>query len=274
MPCASPFGYNEAAGPGTFDVRATDGAGNSTTLNRTFTIACAAPDPNGALGLLHLDDSGQQLANATGGAGATLGLFDTPEIANPSSAPARFATGLAFESGEGDIVAWALGGGASTSNLTIELWARPDALPGSRDVLANGDESVVLRVRRMGPDRIRFIADDRVHQRVVGHRAAETWHHVLVSLSPRSLRLWVDGDRTEENDVTQAGSPSLDSAPPRRRVQWRIQRHARRGLHRADVDSRRRNRARPVLPGQRHQPMSIRPRRDPDITGRVGSCAR
>jgi hypothetical protein len=215
MPCASPFGYNAAAGAGYFNVRATDVAGNSSTFDRTFAIACAAPDPNGALGVLHLDDSGQELANASGGTGATLGSSDAPELADPSSATARFATGLTFSAIEGDLVAWPLAGG-TTSSLTAELWARPGALPGARDVFASGDGRIVIRVLLTGVNTIRFVATV-VHSGGVIYSVssaelpAETWHHVLVSVAPSSLRLWVDGDRTENGDVELGTSPSLDS---------------------------------------------------------------
>ncbi|MCW5809312.1 MAG: hypothetical protein KIT31_43565, partial [Deltaproteobacteria bacterium] len=72
--CTSPVAFNLPAGAHQFRVRAVDVAGNIGTELRAWTVACAAPDTLGAAGLLHLDDTGQTLANAVaGGAPATLG---------------------------------------------------------------------------------------------------------------------------------------------------------------------------------------------------------
>lgn len=216
MPCASPFGYNEAAGEGYFDVRATDAAGNSSTLTRTFTIACAPPDPTGALGVLHLDEDGaQDLANATGGAGATLGPTNAPEATDPASSAARFAGGLSFNATQGDLVAWPLAAGATSSNLTAELWASPSALGGTRDILASGDSRLLVRVTLGGANLVHFVASVVDANGVTFSVAsadvpAAAWHHVLVSLAPPALRLWVDGDRTETT-VQLASPPSLDA---------------------------------------------------------------
>lgn len=213
MPCESPLGYNQAAGPGSFDVRATDAAGNSSTLTRTFTIACAAPEPTGALGLLHLDDTTQELANATGGAGATLGTSSEVEAADPVSTAARFGTGLAFT--EGDLVAWPLAAGAPP-DLTVELWASPAALAGTRDIVASGDGRMFIRVSAAGANLVRFVASavdagGVIYNVASADLAAGMLHHVLVSLSARSLRLWVDGKRTESSGVSVSAPPSLDS---------------------------------------------------------------
>ena len=40
--------------------------------------------------------------------------------------------------------------------------------------------------------------------------AAGVWHHVLASLQPPALRLWVDGARSEVGGVA-AGPPALDA---------------------------------------------------------------
>jgi hypothetical protein len=215
MPCDSPFGYNETAGPGYFDVRGTDAAGNSSTLTRNFTIACAAPDTAGALGVLHLDDTTQDLANATGGAGATLGTSHEVEASDPVTTSARFGTGLAFTASEGDLVAWPLAAGTS-ADLTAELWASPAALAGTRDILASGDSRMFIRVSPAGANMVRFVASAVDTGGVIYNVAsadvtAGALHHVLVSLSTQSLRMWVDGKRTENSDVSLSAPPSLDS---------------------------------------------------------------
>lgn len=211
MACSSPFGFNAAAGGHSFSVRSTDGAGNSTTATRTFTVACSAPDATGALGLLHLDDSGQVLANATGGASATLGTTDQPETVDPAFTTGRFAGALSFNAAESDVAMWPLMAG-TTTEPTIELWAAPSALPGTRDIFINEDNRFAVRVTTSGST-VQF-AVSAVETGGVTHTvmsapvAAGAWHHVLVSLSEPTLRLWVDGARTEIGD-TRIGGASL-----------------------------------------------------------------
>jgi hypothetical protein len=202
--CGSPFGFNAAAGAHSFSVRSTDSAGNSTTATRMFNVACAAPDPTGSLGLLHLDDSGQVLANATGGASATLGTTDQPETVDPVFTTGRFAGGVAFDPAEGDVAMWPVMAGAPDA-ATIELWASPSALSGTRDILVNEDSHLAVRVTTSGST-VQFAAtvvegNGVIHTVMSAPVAASTWHHVLVSLSAPTLRLWVDGVRTEIGDA-------------------------------------------------------------------------
>ena len=65
--CTSPVAVNLPAGPHQFTVRATDAASNVTTVIRSWTVVCSPPDATGAAALLHLDDTGQTLANAVAG---------------------------------------------------------------------------------------------------------------------------------------------------------------------------------------------------------------
>lgn len=213
--CGSPVGFNAAAGMHSFSIRSTDAAGNSTTATRTFTVACSAPDPTGALGLLRLDDSGQTLANATGGAGGVLGMTDQAESIDPSFTTARFGGGLSFNAAEGDLATWPLAAGA-TATPTVELWASPSALPGTRDVLVSQDGRVAIRVTAASASTVQFTAsmvdsDGVVHTVTSAAVAANAWHHVFVSLSEPTLRLWVDGVRTEVGDTRLGIAPSLDS---------------------------------------------------------------
>ncbi|HEY0480762.1 MAG TPA: LamG-like jellyroll fold domain-containing protein, partial [Kofleriaceae bacterium] len=208
--CASPFGVNLAAGQHSFTVRATDAASNVASMTRTWTVACAAPDVTGAAGLLHLDDTGQTLANAvTGGAPATLGDTTAVEPGDPAPlAAGRFGGALAFTAAESDHVAWPIALPAMPE-LTIELWARPASPAGARNILTSADGAVALRVTATttdmvtfsisisdgggpgpgGPPTTRTVTSDPVPQ--------GAWHHVIVSLRQPTLRLWVDGKRTE-----------------------------------------------------------------------------
>jgi hypothetical protein len=209
MACGSPFGFNAAAGAHSFSVRSTDGAGNSTTATRTFTVACSAPDPTGSLGLLHLDDSGQVLANATGGATGLLGTTDQPETVDPTFTTGRFAGGLAFNATEADVATWPVMAG-TTDAPTVELWASPSALPGTRDILVNEDNRLHVRVTAASGSTVQFGAtlvegNGVIHTVVSAPVAADTWHHVLVSLSAPTLRLWVDGARPEIGDTPVSG---------------------------------------------------------------------
>lgn len=215
MPCTSPLGFNAPAGDAFFSVRATDAAGNTSTLSRSFTIVCAAPDTTGAAGLLHLEDNSQILANATGGASATLGPTDQPEAADPTFVAGRFGMGLAFNPGESDQVAWPLSLGVA-GTFTFELWASPDGAGGSRDVLVTGDNRVAIRVSTASADTVRFTAtvvdtQGAMHTATSATYTADQWHHVVVSLAEPTLRLWVDGDRTEITDARLGMAASLDA---------------------------------------------------------------
>ncbi|MBS1119427.1 MAG: putative internalin [Deltaproteobacteria bacterium] len=219
--CMSPIGFNVSAGPHEFRVRATDGAGNVTTVTRAWTVACSAPDETGAAGLLHLDDAGQTLVNAVaGGAAATLGNNATVEPGDPTLVEGgRFGGGLAFTPAESDHVDWpALLG--PTTELTLELWARPRTPAGARNLLTTGDGRIALSVTAASPTTLRFavavVGDGpgpHTTSFVVGSAAvnADEWHHVLASLQGKALRLWVDGARTEISTVELTAPLLLDT---------------------------------------------------------------
>lgn len=211
-PCTSQFADNLPAGAHSLRIRSTDAAGNVETINRSFNVACVAADPAGASGVLHLDDSGQVLANAVaGGAGATLGDTAMVEPGDPASITGRFGSALVFAASESDHVLWPMALGASTA-VTIEAWSRPDAVAGARDVAVSGDGSVALRVAAEGASSVRF-------SMTVGNRTVSSapvpagmWHHVIGSLDTPMLRLWVDGVRTEiggANDTFSLGQLQL-----------------------------------------------------------------
>jgi hypothetical protein len=215
--CATPFAKNLAAGAHQFAVRATDGAGNVETVTRGWTVACAPPGAIGAAGQLHLDGGDQAQPNAVaGGALATLGDTADAEITDPSPlAGARFAGGLSFAAGQGDRVAWPIGL-AAAPELSIELWARPSAAPGTHDVLVSSDGRVALRVAAAGTAAQFSIAitdpgpGGAVHVASSAAVAAGAWHHVIASLQPPALRLWVDGARSEAGGLP-AGAPAIDA---------------------------------------------------------------
>lgn len=217
--CASPMATNLAAGAHQFAIRATDGAGNPTTMTRNWTVACSAPDPSGAAGLLHLDDTGQTLANAVaGGAPATLG--DTADVEPTDPAPlasARFGGGLTFAAAQSDHVAWPLGLGAMPE-VTVELWAKPTASSGARELAVSGDGRIALRVAAASATSVQFsfsVAGDGpggvTTTATSAALAAGVWHHVLASLQAPSLHLWVDGVRVDAGNVQLGSAPALAS---------------------------------------------------------------
>jgi hypothetical protein len=215
--CASPAAMNLPAGPHSFAIRATDTAGNITTVTRSWTVACSAPDTLGAAGLLHLDDTGQTLANAvTGGAVATLGDTTAVELADPAATTGRFAGALAFTPTENDHVAWPIALPAMAS-LTVELWAKPNASAGVRDLLVSSDGRVALQVTATSPTMVQFSisitetgSGGLTRTATSASVVAGTWHHVLASLQDPTVRLWVDGVRTEAT-VHPNTSPLLDA---------------------------------------------------------------
>jgi hypothetical protein len=203
-------------------VRATDAAGNATTMTRSWTVVCNPPDATGAAALLHLDDAGQTLANAVAG-GAPGALGDTAAVEPGDPAPlaaARFGGGLAFAAAEGDHVAWPVALPAMPE-LTIELWARPAASAGPRDLLVSGDGRVALRVTAASATTVQFsiaVTDGgpggATHTASSAAVAADAWHHVLASIQASAqapaLRLWVDGARTEVAGAAP-GATALDA---------------------------------------------------------------
>lgn len=209
--CTSPVAFNARAGAHQFRVRATDAAGNTTTELRAWTIACAAPDPAGAVGLLHLDDTGQTLANATGGPAATLGDDATVEAADPAPlAAGRFGGALSFTAAQADHASWPAAI-AGPTELAIELWLRPDASAGSEDVLASGDGRVAIRIAGGRVSATLTEASGPARTATSAAVAAGAWHHVLASLREPTLHLWVDGDRTDAGNVTMGTPPALDA---------------------------------------------------------------
>jgi hypothetical protein len=213
--CGSPVGYNLPAGAHAFAVRTVDGAGNTSSILRSWTVVCAPPDPTGAAGLLHLDDGSQIQLNATGGAAATLGSTDQVEANDPTPLAGRFGGGLGFAPSEGDLVAWPLALGPM-ADITIELWARPDSLSGTRDVLVSGDGRISIRVTQDSATTVHFSATmiesgGVMHTVSSGPVTAGAWHWVLVTLQEPTLRLWVDGAVYSAGDVRLGTRPDLAS---------------------------------------------------------------
>ncbi|MGN6107200.1 MAG: LamG-like jellyroll fold domain-containing protein [Kofleriaceae bacterium] len=214
--CTSPLAFSLPAGEHQFRISAIDEAGNAATASRAWTVACAGPSAIGAAGLLHLDDAGQLLANAVaGGAPATLGDDETIEVADPSSTPGRFGGGLAFTAAHADHVAWPIGLSRAPA-LTFELWARPDAVAGTRELVASGDGRIAVRVVAVSATTVRFSIEllvDGELPRTVSSAAVEAgaWHHVIGSLDETALRLWVDGARRELAGSSPGSAPLLDA---------------------------------------------------------------
>ncbi|MCX5742229.1 MAG: hypothetical protein NT062_07015, partial [Proteobacteria bacterium] len=194
--CASPQAWNVPAGAHQLRVQATDQVGNVTTALRAWTTACSAPTASGAVGLLHFDTGDQVQPNAVlAAASATLGTDATVEPADPAFvAAARFAGGLALTSG--DLVAWPLGAGA-TSTPSFTLYATPDRPAALVTVLATADGRLALRVVPGSGTTVKFALAVDGNVATSSQVAAGQSHHVAASLTGTTLRLWVDGDRTD-----------------------------------------------------------------------------
>jgi len=213
-PCTSPIGVNLPAGPHQFSVTATDAANNITTVTRAWTVACAAPDPTGAAGLLHLDDVGQVLANAVvGGATATLGDTADVETTDPTEiTTGRFGGALSFASGQH--VAWPTALAASSA-VTVELWANPTVQGGA--LFVSNDGRIAVRVAAASATTVQFSASivpgpgpnpQAVTSAAV---AANAWHYVVASAQAPGLHLWVDGVRTDLANVQPATPFAFDA---------------------------------------------------------------
>lgn len=209
--CTSPVSMNLPAGNHSFAVQASDAAGNLSTATRSWTVACAAPDATGAAGLLHLDTADQSQPNAVaGGAAATLGDTAMAEPTDPAFvAAARFGGGFSFTGNQH--ISWPAMLGP-TSALTFELWVNPASMGGNNAVLANGDGHAAISVAGQGANQVRFAATYAGGTITSAAVAAGAWHHVVMSYAAPSLRLWVDGVRTEADNVMPGGmAPSLDA---------------------------------------------------------------
>jgi hypothetical protein len=210
-PCTSPMSMSVPAGQHTFSVRSTDAAGNMGSATRTWTVACAAPDATGAAGLLHLDAANQSQDNAVaGGQPATLGDTAMSEATDPSHVgQARFGGGFTFDAAQGQKISWPAALGPATA-VTFELWANPDGSAG--DLVVSGDGRAGVRVVAAAAGQVRF-AITVANQTVLSAAVADgQWHHVLASFSEPSVRLWVDGVKTQLDGVTLSGMPiALDS---------------------------------------------------------------
>ncbi|HET9624352.1 MAG TPA: LamG-like jellyroll fold domain-containing protein [Kofleriaceae bacterium] len=214
-PCASPIAANLPAGPHTLTVQATDAAGNVEPKTRSWTVACAAPDAAGAAGLLHLDGAGQVLANAVpGGQPASLGDTPGPDATGePTTTPGRFGAALAFLASDGDRVAWPAQLGASPE-WTVELWTRPSATAGTHELIGVAGQLSLRAVVTGTQAKLSLIASDAGGPNVVTSSnavAAGQWHHVIASYKAPSLRLWLDGVRTQADGVTLTTPVALDA---------------------------------------------------------------
>jgi hypothetical protein len=210
-PYTSPVSLNLPAGQHTFSVRATDAAGNQGSSVRTWTVN--PPDATGAAGLLHLDTGDQSQANAVAsGQPATLGDTANPEATDPTHiGQARFGGGFSFDAAQSQKISWLAMLGATTA-FTFEVWSNPDASSGPRDIVVSGDGRAGLRVLPISATQARFVITVANQTLLSNPVAIGQWHHVLASFSEPSLRLWVDGVRTEADNVSLAGMPvSLDS---------------------------------------------------------------
>lgn len=214
--CTSPIAINLPDGVHTLVLTARDGAGNTMTATRSFTVDCHAPDEVGAVGLLHLDALAQELPNAVpGGAPAILGDDGTPELVDPAMAAGRYGDGLRFTAAEGDRVSWPLALGATTA-LTVELYARPTVSSGARDLVTTGDGRVAVRVTAASATTVQMalvVLDTSGAPIVVSSApvAAERWHHVVATWAEPSLTLWVDGARTDMPGLVLGAPVSLDA---------------------------------------------------------------
>ncbi|HEY3806429.1 MAG TPA: LamG-like jellyroll fold domain-containing protein [Kofleriaceae bacterium] len=208
--CASPASMNLPAGAHSFEIKAQDTAGNVATATRTWTVACAPPAATGAAGQLHLDDTGQTLANAVaGGAAAVLGTTTAVEPDDPAEiASGRFGGALAFTAANGDVATWPAALPAASA-LTIEMWVSPNATAGTGTLFASGDGRVVVSVTADSPTLVHFTFSlTNGTAQIVSSASVPSgqWHHVLVSFADPSMRMWVDGVRTEL-DTAHAGTP-------------------------------------------------------------------
>jgi hypothetical protein len=158
--------------------------------------------------LLHLDTADQSQPSAVGSP-ATLGDTAMAEPSDPTFvSAARFGGGFSFA--QMQKITWPAMLGP-TNALTFELWSNADASAnGARDLLVSGDGAAALRVVSISPTQVRYAFSIGGVTLTSAPVAGGAWHHVLASFGAPSLRLWVDGVRTEV-DSAPATTTSLDN---------------------------------------------------------------
>ena len=143
-----------------------------------------------------------------------LGDTAAVEPDNPAEiAGGRFGGALSFTAASSDHVTWPAALPAAGS-LTLEMWVLPDAVAGTRTLFSSGDGRVVASVTADSPSLVHFsfTLGLATPQTVASASvAAGAWHHVLVSFADPSMRMWVDGTRTELDTVTPTTAFALDS---------------------------------------------------------------
>ena len=136
-----------------------------------------------------------------GGAAAVLGDTANPEASDPAFlAAARFGGGFSFAAGQH--ISWPAMLGA-TNAFTLELWVKPGA---TGDIFNTGDGKFVLRYQGQS-----FVAQVGSATVTSANAAGSAWHHVIVSFTQPSLRLWVDGVRTEVDNVSPNMPIAMDT---------------------------------------------------------------
>jgi len=210
--CASGDSLFLPAGVHTVEVRAIDGASNTTVASRTWTVACNTPPAlPSALLVLHLEepDSAQTLANAAAaGSPAWKGTSQTAiDDQDPTgTALGRYGRGLRFVHRAGfydPFVRWAnLSLSTFASEFTVEFWAKPESTYGVMARYLGPAGSDLLSITRVNATVNTSVTDLPGGAQANASRplSDNVWHHVVISWidngTTRTLTMWVDAQPT------------------------------------------------------------------------------
>ncbi len=221
--CVSPKTYSLNDASHTFEVRASDAVGNTTTRSRTWNVDCAGQTTGpGGLYLFPMDESSGQVVDniLTTAAEGVLGSSATVEVTDPLRiSPGRFGRALNFQSAERDLMS-AINHVGSTHDHTIEAWVRPTASTATNAII-DIDEITLWFTSTAAGVRFNYQVTSATGANVLatsGGYPAGAWYYIVATYTGTTMRLYVNGVQVDTDTLSYTGTPfnmaSLTLSPP------------------------------------------------------------
>ena len=206
--CSSPKDYADLPdGDHSFEVRATDGAGNTdqSPASSSWTIDTTPPQTTSYSDEVSADaPSGYwRLAESSGTAatdqtGNHPGVYENgPSLGQPGAINGSPNTAVGFDGTNDQLRVPNAAGLNSPSAFSIEAWMKPAQLPSYTATIARKSGQYLLRLRYDGALQLRVTKNgsDTELRTAKGLVAAspDTWYHVVVTYDGSELTIWVNG---------------------------------------------------------------------------------